>query len=470
MDLTPPASVAAVAAAALKMRDAEPDSNKCCTPTGLKRANQLKNRESLSPKTIRRMVNFFTRHEVDKKAEGFHKGEKGFPSKGRQAWDMWGGDEGRAWAEKMLAASEREQGVTEMIDVNVLTGADIRRIDGKYGKISKLSLPWVTVKWADGKEESFLRSDEALIEDIEMKTLDKGWIALGSVVGANSLRAEESAEPASLDAALAEIRFLRMEARIAPLRERLIAEAKKKASAKAKGLAAGAFAKKDAAPAEEPKKAEAPKAAAAKEAPKKPSKAVAKAKEVIKAKILAAAGKKKGKAAAMKGLKDDPEFQKAKEALKKDAMKIAKAAGLLKKPAKKKKGGKEAEKEGGKGGGGKGGSPNNPFSNYSTLGTNTKVPGHKRTKRSQTGYWKCKGNEQVQICKGSGGEVKTITMWPKKPDYVGKYERARAAGKSKLPDGSKKKVAHSRFTPSGAISDAEAAELEKKSQKKKASK
>lgn len=35
-----------------------------------------------------------------KKAEGFRQGEKGFPSNGRIAWDLWGGDVGRAWAKR----------------------------------------------------------------------------------------------------------------------------------------------------------------------------------------------------------------------------------------------------------------------------------------------------------------------------------------------------------------------------------
>ena len=106
MDLTPPAEVAAVAAKALEMRAEQPPSNRGGTPVGVKRANQLANRENLSPSTIRRMVSFFARHEVDKQATGFRKGEEGFPSKGRQAWDLWGGDPGKAWVEDQIAAME----------------------------------------------------------------------------------------------------------------------------------------------------------------------------------------------------------------------------------------------------------------------------------------------------------------------------------------------------------------------------
>lgn len=68
------------------------------TSVGLARAHQLVNRENLSDSTVMRMHSFFSRHEVDKKATGFNSGEEGFPSAGRVAWDLWGGDGGQTWA------------------------------------------------------------------------------------------------------------------------------------------------------------------------------------------------------------------------------------------------------------------------------------------------------------------------------------------------------------------------------------
>jgi HK97 family phage portal protein len=68
------------------------------TRIGLARANQIVNGEKLSEDTILRMYSFFSRHEVDKKAEGFNAGEEGFPSPGRVAWDLWGGDAGYRWS------------------------------------------------------------------------------------------------------------------------------------------------------------------------------------------------------------------------------------------------------------------------------------------------------------------------------------------------------------------------------------
>ena len=68
------------------------------TAVGIARARQLKNRENLSASTVKRMHSFFSRHEVDKKAQGFRPGEKGYPSNGRIAWAMWGGDPGQSGA------------------------------------------------------------------------------------------------------------------------------------------------------------------------------------------------------------------------------------------------------------------------------------------------------------------------------------------------------------------------------------
>ena len=50
------------------------------TAVGIARARQLKNKQELSASTVRRMFSFFSRHEVDKEAEGFSPGEKEKPS------------------------------------------------------------------------------------------------------------------------------------------------------------------------------------------------------------------------------------------------------------------------------------------------------------------------------------------------------------------------------------------------------
>lgn len=69
------------------------------TEIGIARARDIANGANLSDDTVRRMVSYFARHEVDKQGEGWSPGEPGYPSNGRIAWALWGGDAGRRWAE-----------------------------------------------------------------------------------------------------------------------------------------------------------------------------------------------------------------------------------------------------------------------------------------------------------------------------------------------------------------------------------
>ena len=78
------------------------------TEVGVARARDLKNRVNLSPETVRRMVSYFARHEVDKEAQGFSPGEEGYPSAGRIAWALWGGDAGQSWANRKSEELDRE--------------------------------------------------------------------------------------------------------------------------------------------------------------------------------------------------------------------------------------------------------------------------------------------------------------------------------------------------------------------------
>ena len=82
--------------------------NRGGTAVGVARANQLVARERLSISTVKRMYSFFSRHEVDKRAEGFRQGEEGYPSAGKIAWLLWGGDSGFAWSKR-----KRQQIITE---------------------------------------------------------------------------------------------------------------------------------------------------------------------------------------------------------------------------------------------------------------------------------------------------------------------------------------------------------------------
>jgi hypothetical protein len=99
----PPASVAAEARRGLELREKY---NRGGTLIGARRATQLADRKVVSVETLRRMVAFFDRHEIDLEAPAARPGHPNYPSAGRIAWLLWGGDSGRVWARRLLRAQE----------------------------------------------------------------------------------------------------------------------------------------------------------------------------------------------------------------------------------------------------------------------------------------------------------------------------------------------------------------------------
>ena len=79
------------------------------TRVGAVRARQIVAGENLSDDTVKRMYSFFSRHEVDKQAEGFSAGEEGYPSNGRIAWALWGGDAGFSWSKRLVEQMKKEE-------------------------------------------------------------------------------------------------------------------------------------------------------------------------------------------------------------------------------------------------------------------------------------------------------------------------------------------------------------------------
>ena len=85
------------------------------TPVGVARARDIVNGRELSASTVLRMHSFFSRHAVDAQAEGFRSGEPGYPSAGRVAHELWGGDSGKSWSKRIRdqIMREREKGMKE---------------------------------------------------------------------------------------------------------------------------------------------------------------------------------------------------------------------------------------------------------------------------------------------------------------------------------------------------------------------
>jgi len=84
------------------------------TEVGIARARDITNGKNLSEETVKRMYSFFSRHEVDKQAEGFSPGEDGYPSNGRIAWALWGGDAGYSWSRKIAKSLEGERSMQDI--------------------------------------------------------------------------------------------------------------------------------------------------------------------------------------------------------------------------------------------------------------------------------------------------------------------------------------------------------------------
>ncbi len=95
--------------------------NRGGTLVGVARANQLVSGERMSPSTVLRMYSFFSRHEIDKQAEGFSPGEKGYPSAGRIAWALWGGNPGFTWSKmkRDQIMKERKKSTEENYEIKL---------------------------------------------------------------------------------------------------------------------------------------------------------------------------------------------------------------------------------------------------------------------------------------------------------------------------------------------------------------
>ena len=80
-------------------------------------ARRMANGEDISPEKAVKMRAWLARHAVDKQGEGFSPGEDGYPSPGRVAWALWGGDPAVGWSNKLVkqmeAADERSLGEIE---------------------------------------------------------------------------------------------------------------------------------------------------------------------------------------------------------------------------------------------------------------------------------------------------------------------------------------------------------------------
>ena len=89
------------------------------TNVGRGSARYILRNQIASPEKVRHIARYFPRHEVDKQAEGYRQGEDGYPSNGRIAWALWGGDAGKSWSQKLVKAmnkrDEKDSSILEIV-------------------------------------------------------------------------------------------------------------------------------------------------------------------------------------------------------------------------------------------------------------------------------------------------------------------------------------------------------------------
>ena len=152
------------------------------TQVAVARATNIKNGDNLSFDTIKRMNSFFARHEVDKKAEGFEIGEDGFPSAGRIAWALWGGDAGQSWAKKKVNEIEgvREDlsddefdGILANLNGEIVIDDDWEIVDEQDQDQVEDYEEWAKSLIAENKKENM--ADEIKSKEDAFSYLDKSF-------------------------------------------------------------------------------------------------------------------------------------------------------------------------------------------------------------------------------------------------------------------------------------------------------
>jgi len=97
----PNAKMAANAKKGLKLRE---EFGRGGTEVGVDRAEQLAAQKALTAEDVKSMHSYFARHKVDQEGKAHQWGSDTDPSAGYIAWLLWGGDDGKEWADRHAEA------------------------------------------------------------------------------------------------------------------------------------------------------------------------------------------------------------------------------------------------------------------------------------------------------------------------------------------------------------------------------
>lgn len=176
----PPKAVRQAARRGQALRASLPPSRRCCTAVGIARGKQLAEGRRVSVPDLVAMRAYFARHEVDRNTPGW-----GLDSKGYQAWLLWGGDPGRAWAQRTLAKLERmRDNPTNMPSVEALADEGQGSFEDYYPDSAAGALELDedsayrgrNVIW-DGTEGRMFRVDPLYMRSIEGNLFDPDKLA-----------------------------------------------------------------------------------------------------------------------------------------------------------------------------------------------------------------------------------------------------------------------------------------------------
>jgi len=164
---TIPAGVKAEAKKALAWRK---EHKRGGTPVGLNTARTLAKGGQIGIEKVRHIAKYFPRHEVDKRGKGWEPGEDNFPSNGRIAWALWGGDAAWRWARAIVErentkALRADAGYSEIISADLSPIEDAFKMDDSIApdflarvrldgsgidRIYKVDLDGQVYAWDDG--------------------------------------------------------------------------------------------------------------------------------------------------------------------------------------------------------------------------------------------------------------------------------------------------------------------------------